>query len=70
MVLRVQDNVLGLNDDQQTKLFGIFGRRHHHVEDSGIGLYVMKRIVENAGSSIRVQSQPGRGSTFSVSFPG
>ena len=69
MVLEVQDNGLGLNDDQQTKLFGTFGRRHHHVEDSGISLYMVKRIVGNAGGSIRVRSQPGRGSTFSVSFP-
>ncbi|MDB5234359.1 MAG: hypothetical protein JWR44_1352 [Hymenobacter sp.] len=70
VVLEVQDNGLGLNDDQQSRLFGMFQRLHDHVEGSGIGLYMVKKMVENAGGSIAVHSQPGVGSTFVVSFPG
>ena len=70
VVLEVQDNGLGLSPDQQSRLFGMFQRLHDHVEGSGIGLYMVKKMVENAGGTIAVQSQPGVGSTFVVTFPG
>ena len=69
VVLEVPDNGLGLNPDQQSQLFGIFQRLHDHVEGSGIGLCMVKKMVENAGGTIAVQSQFGVGSTFIVSFP-
>ncbi|UPL50235.1 PAS domain-containing sensor histidine kinase [Hymenobacter sublimis] len=70
-VLEVQDNGLGLNLQQgQDKLFAMFQRLHTHVEGSGIGLYMVKRMVENAGGRIEVQSELGRGSVFRVYFPG
>ncbi|MBC8082498.1 MAG: PAS domain-containing protein, partial [Hymenobacter sp.] len=68
-VLEVADNGLGLDVMQQGKLFGLFQRLHHHVEGSGIGLYMVKRIVENAGGTITVQSQPLEGSTFAITLP-
>jgi PAS domain S-box-containing protein len=68
-VLEVQDNGLGLDAGQQAKLFGLFERLHNHVEGTGIGLYMVKRMVENAGGVITVQSEPGVGSTFSVVLP-
>ncbi len=70
VVLEVQDNGLGLSDQQQAKLFGIFQRLHTHVEGSGIGLYTVKKIVDNAGGSIAVRSEVGVGTTFTVTLPG
>jgi len=67
--LQVQDNGLGLNDQQQGRLFTLFRRLHTHVEGSGVGLYMLKRIVENAGGSILVRSEPNVGSTFTVTLP-
>ena len=67
--LEVEDNGLGLTPDQQSKVFGMFRRLHAHVEGSGVGLYMVKRMVENAGGTITVRSQPDVGSTFTVSFP-
>jgi signal transduction histidine kinase len=67
--LRVQDNGLGLDAAQQSRLFGLFQRLHTHVEGTGIGLYMVKKIVENAGGSIVVQSEQGVGSSFVVSLP-
>ena len=68
-VLAVQDNGLGLSETQQARLFGLYRRLHAHVAGSGIGLYMVKRLVENAGGTISVRSQPGVGSTFLVSLP-
>ncbi|OON67563.1 sensor histidine kinase [Hymenobacter sp. CRA2] len=67
-VLEVQDNGLGLNLANTQRLFSMFQRFHDHVEGSGIGLYMVKRIVENAGGRIEVASEIGVGSKFSVYF--
>lgn len=67
--LDVHDNGLGLSQEQQGKLFVMFRRLHTHVEGTGVGLYMVRRIVENAGGSIELTSQPGIGSTFTVQLP-
>ncbi|OUJ68716.1 PAS domain-containing sensor histidine kinase [Hymenobacter crusticola] len=69
VVLTVQDNGLGMSEVQQRQLFGLFQRLHTHVEGTGVGLYITKRLIENAGGRIAVQSQPGAGTTFTVTFP-
>lgn len=68
VVLTVQDNGLGLNMSNSQKLFTMFQRFHDHIEGSGIGLYMVKKIMENAGGYIEVQSELGVGSTFSAYF--
>jgi signal transduction histidine kinase len=68
-VLTVQDNGLGLTAEQQSKLFRLFKRLHTHVQGSGVGLYAIKKVVENAGGTITVQSEAGVGSTFTVVLP-
>ena len=67
--LTVQDNGLGLSPGQQEQLFRLFRRLHSHVSGSGVGLYMVKKIVDNGGGTIAVQSQPGVGSTFTVTLP-
>jgi PAS domain S-box-containing protein len=68
-VLEVHDNGLGLAPAHLPKLFTMFQRFHDHVEGTGIGLYMVKRMVENAGGRIEVQSQLGVGTTFFVYLP-
>ena len=67
-VLTVTDNGLGMDLTDQNKIFAMFKRLHDHVEGSGIGLYIVKKIVENAGGRIEVQSRLDEGTTFSVYF--
>ena len=69
VVLAVQDNGLGLSEQQQGELFQLFRRLHSHVSGSGVGLYMVKKMVDNAGGTLTVQSQPGVGSTFIVTLP-
>jgi PAS domain S-box-containing protein len=68
IVLTVSDNGLGISQTQVSKLFGMFKRLHDHVEGSGIGLYIVKRNIENAGGRIKVESELGTGTTFKVYF--
>ncbi|MGI4762740.1 MAG: PAS domain-containing sensor histidine kinase [Janthinobacterium lividum] len=69
VVLEVQDNGLGLNAHQQSRLFGLFQRLHTHVEGTGVGLYTTKRLVENGGGTIAVESQVDVGTTLTLTFP-
>jgi len=68
VVLAVQDNGLGIPANQIHKLFAMFRRLHTHVEGSGIGLYITKRIIENNGGRIEVESEENQGTTFRVYF--
>ncbi|MDQ3290659.1 MAG: HAMP domain-containing histidine kinase [Bacteroidota bacterium] len=65
----VADNGLGLTENQQEKLFSIFKRFHSHVEGSGIGLYIVKRILENYGGRIQVSSRVSSGTNFTIFIP-
>jgi signal transduction histidine kinase len=53
---------------QEDKIFALFKRLHSHVEGTGIGLYIVKKMLENAGGAIEVDSEVGVGSTFRVYF--
>jgi signal transduction histidine kinase len=68
IVLTIQDNGLGLNENQQKRLFTMFKRFHTHVDGTGIGLYIVKRIVENKEGKIEVGSKKGEGTTFKIYF--
>ncbi len=65
-VLTVADNGLGMDLRGDHKLFNIFTRLHDHVEGTGVGLHIVKRILENNGGRIEVDSTVGVGSTFRV----
>ncbi|WP_238395705.1 PAS domain S-box protein [Pontibacter pudoricolor] len=68
VVLEVADNGLGIKKEHQHKLFSMFKRLHTHVEGTGIGLYIVKRIIENNGGKIKVESDHDVGTTFRVYF--
>ena len=67
-VLTVTDNGLGMNLSDDVQPFGLFRRLHSHVDGTGIGLYIVKKIIENAGGKIEVTSEVGVGTTFIVYF--
>jgi signal transduction histidine kinase len=68
LILSVVDNGLGIDGADQSKMFSMFKRLHDHVEGTGIGLYIVKKIVDNAGGRIEVNSQVGEGTTFKIYF--
>jgi PAS domain S-box-containing protein len=66
ILLSVKDNGLGIPERQHPQLFSMFKRFHDHVEGTGVGLYMVKRIVENAGGKIEVESKEGAGTEFKL----
>ncbi|WP_224998778.1 ATP-binding protein [Cesiribacter sp. SM1] len=66
--LSVTDNGLGIPADKQEKLFTMFERFHDHVEGSGVGLYIVKRMVDKAQGQISVSSTESQGTTFTIIF--
>jgi signal transduction histidine kinase len=66
IVISIRDNGLGMTLDQQRKIFQLFKRMHRHVGGSGVGLYIVKRIVENAGGRVYVESRVNVGTTFTL----
>jgi signal transduction histidine kinase len=66
LIFSIKDNGLGINSSQKNKIFTMFKRFHDHVEGSGIGLYLVKRIIDNCGGKIEVDSIEGEGCTFNV----
>ncbi len=69
IVLSVIDNGIGIDPSLQHKLFTMFKRLHTHVEGTGIGLYIVKRIIENYGGKVAVESDLDQGTTFRLFFP-
>ncbi|MEO0778903.1 MAG: ATP-binding protein [Bacteroidota bacterium] len=71
LLLRVRDNGIGIEAAYHQRIFELFQRLHHRgaYEGSGLGLAICRKIVENWGGTISVESQSGEGSTFLLRFP-
>lgn len=67
----VQDTGPGIAEEEQAKIFQRFyrGTAYREQEGVGIGLYLVRQIAEGQGGFVKVRSQPGQGSTFSLYLP-
>jgi len=73
IIIAVKDYGIGISKDEQDKIFSRFYRAGNEltqkVKGSGIGLTIVKQIVNAHQGSIRLQSEPGKGSVFRVILP-
>ena len=69
--VHVRDTGPGIAEEEQPKIFQRFyrGEAHREQEGVGIGLYLVRQIAEGQGGFVKVRSQPGQGSTFSLYLP-
>lgn len=73
VLIKVQDNGYGIPAAQQSKIFQKLFRadnaRAKVVEGTGLGLYLVKSILDQTGGTIRFESEENRGTTFFVTIP-
>jgi signal transduction histidine kinase len=68
--ISVSDNGMGIDlERHKDKLYGMFTRFHDHVEGSGVGLYITRKLVTDAGGKIEIQSTVNVGTTFNIYLP-
>ena len=71
--IAVTDQGVGIPEDEIDRVFERFFRtdpaRSRNTGGSGLGLSIVKHVVQNHGGDIRVWSQPGNGSTFTIRLP-
>ena len=67
--LLIKDNGLGFDAEKHgEKVFGLFKRLHTHEEGVGVGLYIVKSIVDTHGGKIEVKSKPNEGALFTINL--
>jgi signal transduction histidine kinase len=68
---KIVDNGLGIAPENHKKIFSIFQTliSREDLKGTGIGLTIVKKIVESRGGSVWVESELGKGSTFSFTWP-
>lgn len=73
IVFKVEDNGIGVPEAQQKKLFKKFFRagnaQNARPDGTGLGLYLVKRVVEDQGGEVVFESKEGKGSTFGFRIP-
>lgn len=69
--LRIEDNGIGFDSKYQERIFAPFQRLHgrSEYEGSGIGLAIVRKIVERHGGQIRAEGRPGEGAVFEIDLP-
>ena len=66
VIISIKDNGLGIDESKFDVIFSKYYRLENAIEGSGIGLYLVKEIVNNAGGKILVKSQLDKGTEFQI----
>ena len=72
LLISISDTGIGVSKSEQKTIFEAFKQSKHHHEKSyggtGLGLSISKRLIEAMGGKIEIDSQPGKGSKFSITI--
>lgn len=68
-VISVEDNGRGIQSEYTEKVFEMFFRGTEEIPGSGLGLYILKEIVNRLEGTVTVKSKVGKGTTFTIMLP-
>jgi signal transduction histidine kinase len=68
-IMQVKDNGLGISETDKEKVFDMFYKINPKSHGSGLGLHILKTAVQKLGGEISLESERGKGSTFTVKLP-
>ena len=69
MHLKVEDNGLGISPESQSRIFEMFYRATDQAHGSGLGLYIVKNVIDKLKGNIRFTSAVRKGTTFYITLP-
>ncbi len=67
--IEITDNGCGMDEETKKKIFFPFFTSKKDGKGTGLGLYIVKGLIDEMSGRIEVRSEPGKGSTFSISLP-
>ena len=70
-VISINDNGIGFEQTDAERIFNVFTRLHGNTEykGTGVGLSIVKKIIENHNGYVTAESEPGKGATFKIYLP-
>lgn len=67
--INVKDNGIGMDEETQSKIFKMFFRANRKIQGTGLGLHILNRAIDKLNGEVKIESQLGVGSQFTVSLP-
>jgi signal transduction histidine kinase len=70
-LIEIKDNGIGFPQKDAERIFNVFTRLHSNeqAKGTGVGLSIVRKVVENHGGYIWAESEPGMGATFKMLLP-
>lgn len=69
IIISISDNGIGINEESKLKIFEMFYKEKEASEGFGLGLYIVKSLVERLKGEISLESSPMNGTTFTICLP-
>ena len=66
---QIEDNGIGIDKKHESRVFEIFQKLNNNKDSNGVGMSIVKKIVENYGGKIWFESEVGKGTTFKFNMP-